>query len=114
MRIAIPLENGKLAPHFGHCRQFALFDLDEPGRQIVKREDVAAPPHEPGFFPTWLGEQGAKVVIAGGMGARAQTLFEEQGIKVYAGTADEAPEKLVADYLSGALRVGANVCDHHH
>ena len=48
MRIAIPLTGGRLAMHFGHCERFALVDVDGVRREIVGRQDVEAPPHEPG------------------------------------------------------------------
>jgi len=112
MRIAIPLANGKLTMHFGHCESFALIDVDETDKKITGRNDVEAPPHEPGMLPPWLAEKGARVIIAGGMGQRAQMLFEAQGIKVLLGARTETPETLVSDYLSGTLQTGANLCDH--
>ena len=60
MRIAIPLADGKLAMHFGHCERFALVDVDPTEKKILKREDIAAPPHEPGLLPKWLAERGAE------------------------------------------------------
>lgn len=27
-KIAIPLENGRLCSHFGHCEQFAIIDVE--------------------------------------------------------------------------------------
>jgi Mrp family chromosome partitioning ATPase/NifU-like protein involved in Fe-S cluster formation/predicted Fe-Mo cluster-binding NifX family protein len=112
MRIAIPVAEGKLAMHFGHCEQFAVVDVDASKKQILKTEVLDAPPHEPGLLPRWLGERNVKVVIAGGMGQRAQSLFAQHGIKVLVGAPSEAPEKLVADYLVGTLKSGENVCDH--
>jgi len=112
MRFAIPLAEGKLTAHFGHCASFALIDIDPASKAILQREDVAAPPHQPGLLPVWLGERGVTQIIAGGMGERAQSLFAERGIQVVVGAASETPEKLVADYLSGALQVGQNACDH--
>jgi predicted Fe-Mo cluster-binding NifX family protein len=112
MRIAIPLADGKLAMHFGHCASFALLDVNFDEKKILQREDVDAPPHEPGLLPKWLAERGANMIIAGGMGQRAQSLFTENGIDVMLGAPAETPEKLVADYLAGALQSGANVCDH--
>jgi predicted Fe-Mo cluster-binding NifX family protein len=112
MRIAIPLASGKLAMHFGHCEHIALVDIDLTAKQIVKREDIEAPAHQPGLLPPWLAERGASLIIAGGMGQRAQGLFIEHGIQVLLGAPAETPEKLVADYLSGTLQTGANVCDH--
>ena len=112
MRIAIPLASGKLALHFGHCEAFALLDVDPGAGTLLGREDVAAPPHQPGLLPLWLAERGAEVILAGGMGQRARELFAEQGIQVLVGASSETPERLVADYLAGALAAGENPCDH--
>ena len=112
MRIAIPIADGKLALHFGHCERFALVDVDPATKKILKREDVEAPPHQPGLLPPWLAERGAKLIIAGGMGQRAQGLFSEQGIQVVVGAHAEPPERLISDYLAGTLQAGENVCDH--
>jgi predicted Fe-Mo cluster-binding NifX family protein len=51
-------------------------------------------------------------VIAGGMGSRAQSLFQQNGIKVIIGALESDPEKAVLSYLNGQLAVGDNVCDH--
>jgi len=110
MRIAIPTAAGALAMHFGHCESFALFDIE--AKTIAKRSDVTPPPHQPGLLPKWLAEQGATVVIAGGMGGRAQGLFADQGIEVIVGAPAEAPEAVVQAYLAGTLKTGSNVCDH--
>ena len=112
MKIAIPLAEGKLAMHFGHCASFALVEVDEKTKQIIGVEEIDAPPHQPGLLPPWLAGQGANVIIAGGMGSRAQELFAQQGIKVLVGAGAETPEKLAADYLAGTIQTGNNVCDH--
>ncbi len=112
MRIAIPLADGKLAMHFGHCQHFAMVDVDDATKKILKREDIAAPPHEPGLLPPWLAERGANLIIAGGMGQRAHELFAGQGVKVIVGAPAETPEKLVSEYLAGTLMTGENTCDH--
>ena len=112
MRFAIPLADGKLAVHFGHCASFALLDVAPDGKAIMMREDVEAPPHQPGLLPPWLAERGVKRIIAGGMGQRAQALFAEHGIEVIVGAPVEAPEKLVERCLAGTLSVGDNACDH--
>ena len=112
MRIALPVVNGRLSMHFGHCDQFALVDVDEANRQVVETTYLPPPPHEPGALPRWLHEQGAELIIAGGMGRRAQQLFAEQGIRVAVGAPADAPEDLVAAYLNGSLPLGDNLCDH--
>jgi predicted Fe-Mo cluster-binding NifX family protein len=112
MRIAIPVANGKLAMHFGHCEAFALIDVDPNTKAITKTEILEAPEHQPGLLPPWLHERGAALIIAGGMGVRAQQLFAENGIQVVTGAPCEPPEMLVEAYLAGALQSGANLCDH--
>jgi predicted Fe-Mo cluster-binding NifX family protein len=98
--------------HFGHCERFALVTVDPTEKKVLKREDLDAPPHEPGLLPKWLAERGANLIVAGGMGQRAQALFAEQGIEVVIGAPAETPEILAASYLAGTLQSGENVCDH--
>lgn len=112
MKIAIPVADGRLCPHFGHCQQFALIDVDEITRQPKQTAFLTPPPHEPGVLPRWLHQQGAGVIIAGGMGQRAQHLFAENGIQVVVGAASETPENVVQAYLEGSLVSGQNWCDH--
>lgn len=112
MKIAIPVANNQLCMHFGHCETFAVLTADEQTKKITGRENLVPPPHEPGVLPAWLGEQKVNVIIAGGMGQRAQQLFTAQNIQVVVGAPSESPETLVQSYLAGTLQSGANTCDH--
>ena len=112
MRIAIPIANGQLCMHFGHCEQFALVEVDEQNKQIVTTTMLQPPAHAPGVLPAWLHEQGANVIIAGGMGQRAQQLFAQNDISVVVGAAGGSPEELTSAYLAGTLEAGENICDH--
>jgi len=112
MMIAIPLADGRLALHFGHCREFALLEADPDTRTVRPPRTVAPPAHAPGVLPAWLAQQGVTVVIAGGMGQRAQMLFAEHGVEVVIGAPAAAPQELAGAYLSGQLVTGENVCDH--
>jgi len=114
MKIAIPLTAGRLSGHFGHCEEFALIEADPGSKQIVNQTRVVPPPHEPGVLPRWLHEQGAQVIIAGGMGRRALDLFAENGIAVHAGPEGASPEDLVQAFLNGALGTAAPTCGHDH
>ena len=112
MRIAIPVADGRLTMHFGHCEKFAIIDADPKAKKVLKKEELDAPGHEPGLLPRWLAERGVNVIIAGGMGQRAQSLFAENGIKVVVGAPSDAPQALAAAFLDGTLRTGDNICDH--
>lgn len=112
MKIALPVTYGQLSAHFGHCEQFALVEVDPSEKKIIGTEYAVPPPHEPGALPRWLHEQGADVIIAGGMGQRAQQLFIQNGIKVVVGARCRPAQETVADYLDGTLEAGENLCDH--
>jgi predicted Fe-Mo cluster-binding NifX family protein len=106
------LADGRIAAHFGHCEQFAMFNVDDAKKEIVGKELIASPGHQPGLLPVWLAEEGVSVIIAGGMGSRAQSLFAENHIEVVIGTLEDNPEKAVLDYIGGKLVTGNNICDH--
>ena len=112
MRIAIPLVQGKLSLHFGHCEQFAIFDIDDNIKKVINRKDAAPPGYAPGVLPEWLHENSVSVIIASGMGQRAQQLFVQNNIKVVIGASGQSPEELVSAYLENTLETGDNICDH--
>ncbi len=110
MKIALPTANGQLAMHFGHCEKFLIADIEN--KKIVKKEELVPPPHEPGVLPKWLGDLKVNVIIAGGMGVRAQDLFAANNIKVIVGASASPVEELIEAYLNDSLETGSNVCDH--
>jgi ATP-binding protein involved in chromosome partitioning len=110
MKFAIPLADGVLCNHFGHCQHFAV--LTAEGKNVVCKELVTPPPHEPGVLPRWLQGLGVEIVIAGGMGQRAVHFFREYGIQVVTGAPSLTPDLLVEQYLDRTLQTGPNVCDH--
>jgi len=110
MKFAIPMAGGRLTLHFGHCQEFAIIEVKD--NQIVSKEILLPPPHEPGVLPQWLHSLGANVIIAGGMGNRAIDLFNQAGIEVVTGAEAEEPETLVKNYLDNSLVIGENACDH--
>ena len=112
MRCAVPISGGTVSAHFGHCEQFALVDVDEANKRVLGKELVDSPGHEPGLLPQWLAEKGVSLVIAGGMGSRAQNLFQQNRIGVIIGAMENDPEKAVLSYLDGILATEANICDH--
>jgi len=110
--IAIPVTGGRLCAHFGHSEWFAILDVDTEEKQIVNSRQLDPPAHQPGALPRWLHNQGVNLVIAGGMGRRAQSIFAEQGIRVIVGAPAGLPEDIVRSYLDGSLAPGENICEH--
>ena len=112
MKIAIPVADGMVCMHFGHSQSFSLVEIDEATKSVIGTTSIIPPPHEPGVLPKWLHEKGADVIITGGMGMRAQKLFQEYGIKVVVGAPAEIPEKIAEQYINGTLVTSGNICDH--
>ncbi|MFW5688375.1 MAG: NifB/NifX family molybdenum-iron cluster-binding protein [Spirochaetota bacterium] len=109
MRLAIATEHGMVAAHFGRCPQYTLVDIEdgtETGRSVVDN-----PGHEPGRIPAFLHEHRANVVVAGGMGRRAQDLFAQMGIEQVVG-AQGRVDDVVASCLNGTLEGGESLCSH--
>lgn len=115
-KIAVPVVGGILSSHFGHCEEF-LFATVESGK-ITDVTNLVPPPHAPGVIPNWLADNGATVVLVGGMGEAAQQIFHSRGVAVVCGVQPSAPLDIVNQYLAKNLTVGGNSCNHdaddHH
>lgn len=110
MKFAVPTLNNELTAHFGHCEKFAIIETEN--NTVVKEEFVSPPFHQPGVYPRFLADHGVDVIIAGGMGQKAQSLFAANNIQVCVGVTDGSPRELVEKYLEQKLVTGQNLCDH--
>jgi predicted Fe-Mo cluster-binding NifX family protein len=112
--IAIPMENGVLSAHFGHCQTFAIVYVEDDVIKEVK--EVVPPEHVPGLYPKWVAQFGVTDVIAGGMGQQAIMLFNQQNINAFVGAPIKSARELVSDFLTNKLNLSANYCNHdeHH
>ncbi len=109
-KIAIPLENGILCEHFGHCQTFAIVEVIDG--KITNISETTPPEHVPGLYPRWVAQFGVTDVIAGGMGERAIMLFNEQKINAFVGAPKKDARALVEDFIANKLILNANYCNH--
>jgi predicted Fe-Mo cluster-binding NifX family protein len=109
-RIAIPMENGVLCAHFGHCQQFAIVDVVD--NVITEIIEVTPPEHVPGLYPRWVAEFGVTDVIGGGMGQKAIDLFNQHNINAFVGAPIKSARELVHDFIENKLSLTANYCNH--
>lgn len=109
-KIAVASDNGHVAGHFGHCEAFIVFHAED--KEIVNVEAIASPGHRPGFLPVFLAEQGVNVIISGGMGGSAVSLFNENNIEVIIG-AQGAAREVAEAYLNGLLQSTGSICREH-
>jgi predicted Fe-Mo cluster-binding NifX family protein len=110
MKIAVACNGEYVSEHFGHCERFTIFSAED--LKVISEEHVANPGHRPGFLPVFLHELGINVIISGGMGGGAVTLFNEKGIEVIVG-ARGGTKEAAEQYLQGALKSTGSVCHEH-
>jgi predicted Fe-Mo cluster-binding NifX family protein len=113
-KIALPMENGLLCAHFGHCQTFAIVTVEN--NVITEVKELVPPEHVPGLYPKWVAGFGVTDVITGGMGQKAITLFNQQNINAFVGAPIKPAKELVTDFLANKLNLSANYCNHneHH
>ncbi|WP_028974301.1 NifB/NifX family molybdenum-iron cluster-binding protein [Spirochaeta cellobiosiphila] len=112
MKIALPTNDGiNVEEHFGHSKKFLLCEVD--GKQVLSSKELDPPEHVPGSFPKFLHEQGADVIITGGMGQRAVALFEAQDIQVILGASGDIGEN-ISKFMEGELVSNGSSCSHNH
>lgn len=107
MKAAISTDGNVVSAHFGRCPVFTIVDIKDG--EVIKKETIANPGHEPGFIPQFLHERGVQCIVCGGMGQRAVGFFEELKITAIigiTGTIDEVIEKL----KNGTLKGGESLC----
>lgn len=110
MRIAVAAMGKTVAGHFGHCENFIFFEAENA---VINNENsVPNPGHRPGFLPNFLADNGAQVVIAGGMGGGAVEIFNERGVEVVVGAQGEARTAVEA-YMRGELQSTGSICHEH-
>jgi predicted Fe-Mo cluster-binding NifX family protein len=107
MRIAIATDGDFVSAHFGRCPSFTLVDIDNG--KMTKKEEALNPGHEPGAIPQFLHQKGVHYIVAGGMGQRAESFFQQYGIKTIVGVSGRV-EDVIKDIKQDALRGGESLC----
>lgn len=109
MKIAIATENGTVAAHFGRCPEYTVAVIEDG--TVTERDRLPNPGHAPGVIPRFLKDHGVDAIIAGGMGGRAQALFDEIGIEHVVGVVGSV-ESVLQGCLDGTLEGGESLCSH--
>ena len=107
MRIAISTDGDLVSAHFGRCPTFTIVDID--GGNVIKRETLDNPGHQPGFIPQFLHEKGVECIVCGGMGRRATGFFKEYGIETLLGITGRIDE-VIDKIQKGTLKGGESLC----
>ncbi|MFA7426293.1 MAG: NifB/NifX family molybdenum-iron cluster-binding protein, partial [Desulfosarcinaceae bacterium] len=107
--VAIPSSNpggleATVGAHFGHCDLYTLVAVEEG--QVKDIKVIPNMPHQQGgcMAPVqYLADQGAKALIAGGMGLRPLMGFQQVGIDVYYGGNARSVGEAVDAFVAGRL-----------
>ncbi len=103
-----------VAEHFGRCEQFNLYEINDKN-EVVKNEVFQNPlaGNHGGTcqLPHFVNQIGANVIIAGGMGGKAISLFENYGINVITAPGLKLEDALKA-FTEGKIS-GYQECEGH-
>ena len=112
MRIAVPYENGQVFPHFGHSKQFKLYEV-EAGK-ISWSMVISTDEKGPNGLVAFLKQAGAQLLLCGGIGGGAIAALQKNGILLQGGVIGDADVR-VQEFLEGRLQAAPlNPCHHHH
>lgn len=112
MRVAVAAMGDTVARHFGHCKDFVIYETEHGN--IIQRETVPNPGHKPGFLPDFLADRGVKVVISGGMGEQAAEIFRKRGVKTVTGATGDADRVVKCCLENGFVSTGSLCHGHEH
>ena len=113
-KIALPVTfNNQIDNHFGHCEMYSVYTISETN-EIVDLKTINS---EQGCgcksnIAETLAIQGVKIMLAGGIGAGAINVLNNQGIEVIRGCSGNATEA-VRKYMSGKLNDSGESCRQH-
>lgn len=107
MKVAISTDGDYVSAHFGRCPFFTIVDIQ--GANIIKRDVINNPGHQPGNIPQFLHSQGVQCIIAGGMGMRAAGFFNDLGIQTIVGINGKIDDVL-AELQKGTLKSKESLC----
>lgn len=111
MRIAVTYEGGQVFQHFGHTREFKVYDVE--GGEVKSAQVVDTNGSGHGALAGVLNALSADILICGGIGGGAQAALAAAGIQLYGGVSGGADEA-VASFLAGKLDYDPDVrCGHH-
>ena len=111
MKIAVTYENGEIFGHFGHTKQFKVYETENGKILSSKVVDTNGSGH--GALAGMLSALDIDVLICGGIGGGAQMALSEAGIKLFGGVQGDA-DKAVEAFLENALEYDPEAnCDHH-
>ena len=112
MRIAIPYYEGMIFQHFGHARQFKIYEIEN--HQVLMEMIVEPEASGHAAIAQFLQSMDVRVVVCGNIGDGAMRALQEAGILFYGGVTGMADDAITA-LVAGKLAYDPSIkCEHHH
>lgn len=109
MKLAISTDNNQVAKHFGRCTAYTIVEIED--EKVKEKKVIPNPGHAPGAIPKFLNGKGCDLIIAGGMGRKAQEFFQNFGIDWIIGVQGDV-EQVIRNFINNDLEVGDSTCTH--
>jgi predicted Fe-Mo cluster-binding NifX family protein len=107
LKIAISTDSRNVCGHFGRAPEFTFVTIEN--NKVVDEYSLPNPGHTVGSIPKFVHNEGAKYMIAGGMGHRAIGFFNEYGIEVITGITGKIDDA-IKNFINGTLEGGDSIC----
>ncbi len=96
--------NSVLSQHFGKAPYYVFVKVENGEvKDVVEKESPFSQGHAPGEVPRFVHENGATVIVSGGMGQRALENFKTLGVTPVVGVEGKVRD-ILSDFLSGKLK----------
>jgi len=96
-----------VSAHFGRAPEFIIIKIEN--NRVKEKKILQNPGHTIGSIPQFINEQGAKCMIAGGMGPRAIDFFHQYDIDVIIGVSGKIDD-VIEEFLNGTLEGTESLC----
>ncbi|MBC8062900.1 MAG: NifB/NifX family molybdenum-iron cluster-binding protein [Clostridiaceae bacterium] len=112
MKIAVPNNGNMVNQHFGMSESFIIGTIGD--KKIISIEEISAKElsHQHQGLADLLVNQGATVVITGGIGGGAISGLQQNGLQVITGVSGEY-KKIIEEYINENLQDKGVTCNHH-
>ena len=109
MKIAVASQGDRIFQHFGQCRNFSVFTVEDGKVKNVSMLDASQNGHA--ALSGFLKDEGINVVICGGIGEGARQMLSDSGIQLFSGLEGGINDAVIS-FLLGELTDQGGSCSH--
>ncbi len=93
-----------VSAHFGRAPYYVFVEVENKEvKNVTEKESPFSEGHSPGEVPMFVSQNGASVIISGGMGQRAIENFKNLGVTPIVGVSGTVKD-ILSDFLEGKLK----------